>query len=279
MDGFSLEQKYIETEKGKIFYFSHCPFPGRPTILLLHGLSSNHTTWKLMMRKLSEMRVNAIAPDLRGHGLSDKTRDRSLCSISQMTSDIEKIVAQENLDKVIVVGYSWGGYIAVDYALAQKEKTKGLVLVSASHVKPFAYGTLPFLAPLCRFISILLGYIFIWQKRKKYYYFVHDKILGYWASTFTGFATMPWSVNFWMLAEILNVDYRNTVQNISCPTLVICGKGDAFVSEGEVEDLSSKVKNSHIIRMENGGHYLGSWYQEEVAKHITQFIRDNYLSE
>lgn len=270
-----LEKKYVETENGNIFYFAHCIFPGQPTVLLLHGLSSNHTTWDNITAKLSEMKINTIAPDLRGHGFSDKTRNRKLCTISRNSRDIELILEKEKIDRVMVVGYSWGGNIAIDYTITYPKRVSSLVLISASHLKPLSFSPFFFVATLYRWFLICLGYLLIWQKRKNYHYFVHNKTLGYWASTMTGFSTMPLSINFWMLSEVLKVDYKNTISSISCPTLIIYGKSDGYINEKEIQEMHQKIKNSEVVYMDNKGHYLGSWYQDEVAKYVMEFIKTN----
>jgi alpha-beta hydrolase superfamily lysophospholipase len=72
-----LSQKQIETPQGRIAYFMTPPRAGAPVVLLLHGLSSNHTTWRPLMETLSARGFVCIAPDVRGHGHSDKTKRRS----------------------------------------------------------------------------------------------------------------------------------------------------------------------------------------------------------
>ena len=92
MGNSDLEQKWLETDIGKICYFSNIKFAEKPTVVFLHGLSSNHTTWSAPMQALEKLGLNALAPDLRGHGHSDKTKKRNLYKFSVFAHDLEAIL-------------------------------------------------------------------------------------------------------------------------------------------------------------------------------------------
>ncbi len=266
-----LEKKFVDTGQGKIFYFSRFVSKNRPTAILLHGLSSNHTTWLHLMDILAENNINSLALDLRGHGFSDKTRVRSLYKFSRFRKDIEAIIKQEELDKVCLIGYSFGGYIGLDFAVGDSQRLASLILISANHVSPFKYAHLSFLSPICHTLLDVLAFTLLWQKRKHYHYFNQAKHYGYWGSTFMGLLTMPLSVNFWMLAQVFKMDYSQALEKITCPTLIMHGNNDNFVSEKEIDDMVKKIPSCQLARL-NAGHFLASLYQEEVARNILNFL-------
>jgi pimeloyl-ACP methyl ester carboxylesterase len=255
-----------------IYYFKDIKDPSKPTIVFLHGLSSNHLTWEKTAKKFSDQGFNTLLLDLRGHGHSDKTRKRSLYHIPVMTKDLERIIEKENLTNFFLVGYSYGAYVAMDYATTHSDTLKGLVLVSPNHVSPFKYHWSAFINPVVYGLTNLIGWLFIWQKRKKYYYFNPERIKGYWRTTFSGYATMPLSINFWMLSEVFALDYREKIEHIHCPTLLVRGKNDAFVSAQETQDISNKIKHSEIATIDSG-HYVASKEQDQTAERIEQFIK------
>src|SRR3990167_11413945 len=143
-----IEKKTIESSAGKICYFKTAHVSGRPTVIFLHGLSANHTTWLNIMERLAAGGYNAVAPDIRGHGESDRTKEKSLYRLERFSNDLELIAKNEKLEKFILVGYSFGGSIAIDYAAKHPAQVAGLVLVSANYVSPFAYKHLGFLTPI-----------------------------------------------------------------------------------------------------------------------------------
>ena len=241
-----LQQKWLQTGNGKICYFFSQEFENRPTAVFIHGLSSNHTTWLAATDALREQKLNYLMPDLRGHGYSDKTKRRNLYKFSVFGDDLKKIIEKEKLSQIILIGYSFGGYIALDYAIKNSFSPLALILISANHVNPLKYTKINFLTWPIFGILNLLAWLFLWQRRKKYYYYNQSTATGYWHSTFKGFTTMPISLNFWMLSEIANLDLSRDLAKIVCPTLIIKSKSDPFLSQTEADDMLSKIKSANL---------------------------------
>ena len=145
MDCLNLEKKFVKTGNGRIYYFIGKKTTNRPILIFLHGLSSNHTTWLNIMKKLLENGYNFLTLDLRGHGFSDKTKKRRLYQLSVFSDDLEKILKQEQIRNFILIGYSFGGQIAIDYVIKYPQSVKGLILISTNHVNPLEYKHLKFL--------------------------------------------------------------------------------------------------------------------------------------
>jgi pimeloyl-ACP methyl ester carboxylesterase len=104
-----------------------------PVLLLLHGLGCDHTTWLPVVAALSR-RYTVIAPDLLGHGQSDKPRaDYSLGGYANGMRDLLTVLG---VDKVTVVGHSFGGGVAMQFAYQFPERTERLVLVAPGGLGP-----------------------------------------------------------------------------------------------------------------------------------------------
>lgn len=99
-----------------------------PALLLLHGLACDHTTWDRVIPLLAR-KYTVIAPDLLGHGLSDKPRaDYTLGGYANGMRDLLTVLG---IDKVTVVGHSFGGGIAMQFAYQFPERTQRVMLVSS----------------------------------------------------------------------------------------------------------------------------------------------------
>ncbi len=268
-----LQKKSIQTKEGEIFYFSDNDFLGRPTIIFLHGLSSNHTTWINIMATLKEHKYNSLALDLRGHGYSDKRKKKSIYKWSTFSEDLEQIIEEEKLVNFILVGYSFGGEVAIDYTLKYPSSPRGIILISTNYVNPFQYKKISFLRPVIAAGAHLLAWLLIWQKRKKYLYYEHREAVGYWDSTFDGLKTMPLSVNLWMLLMMGSLDFRGKLGQITCPVRMVVAKGDPFVSSRETEDMQKEFKNAEIIVSKNTSHFVASAAQTEVAEILLNFLK------
>ena len=104
-----------------------------PALLLLHELGCDHTTWGPVMESLARTHT-VIAPDLLGHGESDKPRaDYSLGGYANGMRDLLTVLG---IDRVTVVGHSFGGGVAMQFGYQFPERTERLVLVASGGLGP-----------------------------------------------------------------------------------------------------------------------------------------------
>ncbi len=117
-----------------------------PALLLLHGLGCDHTTWLPVIAALSR-RYTVIAPDLLGHGRSAKPR--ADYSVGGYANGMRDLLTVLGIDRVTVVGHSFGGGVAMQFAYQFPERTERMILVApgglGSEVTPAIRAiTLPF---------------------------------------------------------------------------------------------------------------------------------------
>jgi len=104
-----------------------------PALLLLHGLGCDHTTWEPVVAALSR-HYTVVAPDLLGHGLSDKPRaDYTLGGYANGMRDLLTVLG---IDTVTVVGHSFGGGVAMQFGYQFPERTERMVLVAPGGLGP-----------------------------------------------------------------------------------------------------------------------------------------------
>ncbi|SEC87421.1 Pimeloyl-ACP methyl ester carboxylesterase [Nocardioides exalbidus] len=104
-----------------------------PAVLLLHGLACDHTTWEPVIASLARTHT-VIAPDLLGHGESDKPR--ADYSVGGYANGMRDLLTVLGIDTVTVVGHSFGGGVAMQFAYQFPERTERLVLVSSGGLGP-----------------------------------------------------------------------------------------------------------------------------------------------
>ena len=104
-----------------------------PVILLLHGLACDHTTWEPVLDSLARTHT-VIAPDLLGHGLSDKPR--ADYSVGGYANGMRDLLTVLGVDTATVVGHSFGGGVAMQFAYQYPERTERLVLVGSGGLGP-----------------------------------------------------------------------------------------------------------------------------------------------
>jgi pimeloyl-ACP methyl ester carboxylesterase len=106
---------------------------GRTALLLLHGIGSNADTWQTVVPALAE-RFTVITPDLLGHGQSAKPR--ADYSIGGYANGMRDLLAVLDIERVTVVGHSFGGGVAMQFAYQFPERTERLVLVAGGGLGP-----------------------------------------------------------------------------------------------------------------------------------------------
>jgi len=102
-----------------------------PALLLIHGIGDRHDTWRPLIPTLARD-FTVIAPDLLGHGRSDKPRaDYSVPGYANGMRDLLTVL---DIDRVTIVGHSMGGGIAMQFAYQYPERCERMVLVSAGGI-------------------------------------------------------------------------------------------------------------------------------------------------
>ncbi len=102
-----------------------------PAILLIHGIGDNSTTWSSVQSTLAQ-RFTVIAPDLLGHGKSDKPRaDYSVAAYANGMRDLLSVL---DVERVTVVGHSLGGGVAMQFAYQFPQLVDRLILIGAGGV-------------------------------------------------------------------------------------------------------------------------------------------------
>lgn len=108
---------------------------GAQSVILIHGWSQCHLSWERQFTLTD--RLHLIAPDLRGHGQSDKPRDPSAYDNSApWAGDIAAIIEHFDLINPILVGWSMGGWVVMDHLRINGDANLGGVMLVGSNIIP-----------------------------------------------------------------------------------------------------------------------------------------------
>jgi len=125
-----MNSSYLFANQLRIHYLRWDSPDQTQPVLLLHGLASNARIWELVGPQLAELGWPAIAPDARGHGLTDKPDGDY--GFKTFRGDLLALIDILNLERPLLVGHSWGAAIALDYAAqfpAGPRAPAGVILV------------------------------------------------------------------------------------------------------------------------------------------------------
>lgn len=98
-------------------------------VLLLHGgPGASHDYLEAMESFLPEAGIQIIYYDQLGCGNSDRPDDPSLWTLPGYLEEVEEVRRALGLEKFVLYGHSWGGLLAIDYALNYQQHLSGLVI-------------------------------------------------------------------------------------------------------------------------------------------------------
>jgi non-heme chloroperoxidase len=93
--------------------------PDGPAILFVHGWSQCDMCWDAQVRSPLAERFRMVTFDNRGHGMSEKPFNADRYTDERLwADDVAAVIEQTNLDRPVLVAWSYGGFIAADYVRA-----------------------------------------------------------------------------------------------------------------------------------------------------------------
>jgi pimeloyl-ACP methyl ester carboxylesterase len=104
-----------------------------PPLVLIHGIGDNSATWEHVIPALAKRHL-VIAPDLLGHGKSDKPR--ADYSVAAYANGVRDLLGVLGVQRATLVGHSLGGGVAMQFAYQFPERTERLVLVGSGGSGP-----------------------------------------------------------------------------------------------------------------------------------------------
>lgn len=117
---------YAPANGSKVYYEVYGE--GRPVVLLHGAFYTIRLNWGELIPELAKTR-KVIAIELQGHGHTPFS-DRKL-SRAALASDVEQVMDYLEIDSADVVGYSFGGQVAYQFAIQSPERLRKLVIISS----------------------------------------------------------------------------------------------------------------------------------------------------
>lgn len=119
--------RFVETNGIRMAYYERGE--GLP-VLMLHGFPELAYSWRYQIRALADAGYRAIAPDQRGYGLTDRPAAVEDYDINHLTGDLVGLLDALEIEKVIICGHDWGGFISWQFPLLYPERVAGAIGVN-----------------------------------------------------------------------------------------------------------------------------------------------------
>ena len=115
--------------------------PDGEAMVLLHGFPEGAESWSRQLGELARAGTLAIAPDLRGYGMSDAPEGVEAYRIERLVEDVAGVARAFGRDRIHVAGHDWGAIVAWFFAGIHPEMTHTLTVLSVGHPAAVAAAT------------------------------------------------------------------------------------------------------------------------------------------
>ncbi len=254
-----------------------------PAVLLIHGIAGSSQTWEHVLPLLARHHT-VVAPDLTGHGASDKPP--SDYSLGAQASGLRDLLTILEIERATVVGQSFGGGVAMQLAYQYPEQCERLVLVGSGGLGrevswllrllavPGVELVLPVLFP--PFASRWGGEVIECLDRRKIRWPRGVEMWRAYASLTTSETRMAFVRTVRGVIDpggqsVSAVDRLYLAARM--PTLIIWGDKDRIIPVSHAYAAHDAIEGSRLEIMEGAGHFPHVEEPARFAEIVSEFIR------
>lgn len=245
-------------------------------ILLVHGFPLDHTMWASQIEALSK-RYRVLAPDLRGFGRTPLGKyDRAVgITMERYADDLADMLDALGIKgKIVLCGFSMGGYIAWQFLRRYRERLRGLILCDTKATADSEEARAARLDMAARAAELgspkiaddLLPKLFSAGSLKKRREIV-DPIRTLISQT------APASIAAGQRGMAARPNVTATLSAIALPTLAIVGAEDAVASPAEMRSMTQAIRGAELIEIPDAGHMAPVENPPAVTEAIQGFLQ------
>ncbi len=259
----------------------HCPPPATasgdvPVVVCMHGWGCSAFSFNRVLRPIADAGCDVYAPDLRGHGWSDKPLDLALYTPDALGDWLLRVLDALRIERAVLVGHSMGGAVVLRAALREPARVAGLVLLA-----PVGFGAIPRIgllrtltpAPLVRVLPYLALRAVVGVGLRTGYGAIGapsaDDVDEYWAPT----ADPAFARAVRLVAHAF--DWSPTdpeaLARLACPAHVVLGERDNLISTPGVRAHAGRIAGLRVEEVPRAGHVL----PEEVPDVVVRTVVDD----
>jgi pimeloyl-ACP methyl ester carboxylesterase len=250
----------------------------KPLMICLHGKWGRGETWSDLIERYQD-RYRIIAPDQRGHGLSDKPVARY--ASEDFSSDLYELMVRLKCKPAIVVGHSMGGRVAGYFGSLYPEMVRAVVILDISAEGPENLSRKPpdqvgnddeltseWPRPYSSYDAALRDMKRHFPRESNVRYFMDSLV-----ETVDGYDFL-----FSRQAMAAVAEYRqkwyNHLSNIQCPVLLVRASESVDLPEKDVEKMKGCIKNCTYFEVSNSDHMVYADNPEEFYPQFDQFLKE-----
>lgn len=277
------EIKYIVLPDGKKVYSELYSGGHKDTVLLIHGGPGDSCVSFSYFAVLLAEFCNVVLLDQRGVMRSETENRQEYLTIDRLIDDFEDIRNILGIKKWFILGHSFGGYIALRYAVKYTASLNGVIYENpffdiyhsvSSIIKGYeqlyiaekAYEKLEKLQRIAELDDVLNQFesLFMFPERDRKHVFgseaVTEKCREYYDDSLIDEEAKTRCVRHYEMIKkdaTLISDYFSAVKKVDIPCFLIKGEKDPLLPEEDIAEWSSYPERI-LIRVKEAGHYVHS---------------------
>lgn len=230
---------------------------GPVSIIFLHGWRSSRLAFKKVISKLDPSLFRVFALDLPGFGESPAPKNPF--NLQDYVDLIREFIKNKKLEKVVLVGHSFGGRIAIKLAADKPTLTHKVVLVDSAGMMPKNFKKNA-MRKIAKVVKPIFKPSFMAPIKKSIYGAIGSQ----------DYVETPELRE--TLVNLINEDLTLYLEKINQPTLIIWGEQDKETPIKDAQVMKEKIKNSNLVILKGAGHFSFLDQPEDFLKSLQKFI-------
>lgn len=241
---------------------------GAPCLVMHGGLGMDHTCFRPWFDRLAD-RLQLVYYDHRRNGRSARP-PLDTVTMEQLADDADALAEHLGHERVVVIGHSYGGFIAQETVLRHPERVRAVVLIGTTpgqrgtgeRTEDFEGPPLP-----KEFIELLSSpptnddeFVAFMRRLLPHYFHRFDPAIVEPAMAQTIFDLDTQTRSMQVLAGWSAAD---RLPSVAVPTLLIVGSQDVFAAPGQSRRIAAKVKGAEVVEIDEAGHF--PWMEQPEA--------------
>lgn len=257
---------------------------GPPFIVLHGGLGFDHTYMKHSLDALADV-MRLVYIDFRGNGRSGRPALETI-TVPQLADDVEALRVELGLDRVGLIGHSYGGFVALQYAVRYTDRLSHLICYDTS---PGGFEPTPeelaeradesWITDEVRAAAQVLSepmpddpeVMRAWLPKIAPAYMRSSDILPMLAAC-AGMIIEPATMAQSMQA-LAGWSVLDGLGGVTAPTLVMCGRYDLVTPPECAKRIATAVPGAELVWFENSGHFPEIEEADKFNATVRDFVR------
>jgi proline iminopeptidase len=252
----------------------------RPTIVLLHGAGSDHSLYKPVFSALADD-AQVVYLDHRGHGRSDPGSPASW-NLKTWAADVKSFCDALEIEQPIVVGWSFGGMVALRYAIDYPDHPRKLVLMATAarmSLERICDAMQRFGGERARAAAELVFTDPTPQHLQEYYEICCVPLYSVTALDTDAMARIERqseATTHFFANEASTFDHRREASGVKCPVLVLSAERDPAtpVEAGAEIAESLPAELVEFVLIENASHEIATDAPDRLIELLRRFVHE-----